>query len=327
MEYRTSEICRPFRSLRRISMQTKTLCLLAAILSFVPSLLWAKVRVVTTTEDLAALAREVGGKHVQVHAIAKGYRDPHFVEAKPSYLLKLKRADLFIQVGLELEIAWAPVLLISARNPKILPGNPGFMDASEGCEVLQVSSGRVDRSMGDVHPMGNPHYWLDPSNGRKIAGNIARKLSALDPEHTEEYERNLSRFESRLAEKEKEWDGLVSAIKGTRVVTYHNSWPNFAKRFGLEVVNFVEPRPGVPPSPSHVQSLIRQMRKEKIPLILVEPYFDTKLPAKIARDTGAKLLVFPSSVGAKKEIRTYFDLFDHNLRLLRKALRRGGETP
>ncbi len=301
-------------------MRTIRMFISAALLFAAPSLALAKVRVVTTTEDLAALAREVGGESAEVSAIAKGYQDPHFVEAKPSYLLKLKQADLFIQVGLELEVGWAPPLLNNARNPKILPGNPGFMDASEGCDILQKPSGRVDRSEGDVHPLGNPHFWLDPSNGRVIARSIARKLSLLDAAHVKEYQDNLARFESRLTEKEKEWDGLAAPLKGIRVVTYHNSWPSFAKRFGIEVANFVEPKPGIPPSPAHVQALMKQIEAEKIPLLLVEPYFDTKLPEKIARKTGAKMVVFPPSVGAAKEIHTYFDLFDHDLALLREAL-------
>ncbi|MBI4396827.1 MAG: zinc ABC transporter substrate-binding protein [Elusimicrobia bacterium] len=294
---------------------------LSALLVFLaPSLALAKVQVVTTTEDLAALTREIGGELVDVSPIAKGYQDPHFVEAKPSYLLKLKKADLFIQVGLELEVGWAPALLISARNSRILPGNDGFLEASRGCDILQKTAGGVDRSQGDVHPLGNPHFWLDPENGRVIARNIEAKLSVLDAAHAKDYEDNLSRFEAKLSEKEKEWDDAASPLKGLRVVTYHNSWPNFVKRFGIEVVNFMEPKPGIPPSPGHVRTLMGQIKAQKVPLILIEPYFDAKLPEKIARETGATMLVFPPSVGAKPEIKTYFDLFDHNLKLLKDAL-------
>lgn len=304
-------------------MRTIRFILSAAILFALPSLALAKVRVVTTTEDLAALAREIGGEFAEVSAIAKGYQDPHFVEGKPSYLLKLKQADLFIQVGLELEVGWSPALLNNARNLKILPGNAGFLEASEGCDILQKPTGPLDRSQGDVHPEGNPHIWLDPSNGRVIARNIARRLSLLDATHAKDYEDNRANFESRLAAKEKQWDGLAASLKGVRVVTYHNSWPNFAQRFGLEVVNFVEPKAGIPPSPAHVQALMKQIKAEKVPLLLVEPYFDTKLPEKIARETGSRLLVLPPSVGAVKEIRTYFDLFDHDLGLLSEALSAG----
>lgn len=304
-------------------MSIKNFIVFAGWLCLLPSGAGATLQVVTTTEDLASLAREVGADLVEVTSIAKGYQDPHFVDAKPSYLLGLKKADLFIQVGLELEVAWAPPLLTNARNSKILPGSPGFMEASEGCEILQKISGPVDRSLGDVHPFGNPHFWLEPDNGRIIAGNIARRLAALDPDHAEEYQANLERFEERLSEKEKEWDSLAQPLKGIKVVTYHNSWPNFARRFGIEIVNYIEPKPGIPPAPAHIHSLIRQIQREDIPLILVEPYFDQKLPEKVARETGARLLVFPPSVGGKEEIRTYFDLFDYNLKLLSQSLDRG----
>ena len=308
-------------------MKIKSILLSAASLCLAATFVQAKVRVVATTEDLAALTREVGGDLVEVRSIAKGYQDPHFVEAKPSYLLGLKRADLFIQVGLELETAWAPALLTGSRNPKILPGGPGFLDASGGCEILQKVAGGVDRSMGDIHPLGNPHYWLDPSNGRAIASNVAEKLSALDPGHAAGYRANLEHFRSRLAEKEMEWDETASVIRGVKAVTYHDSWPNFAGRFGIEVVGYIEPKPGVPPSPAHVRDLIGLIRSQKVPVILVEPYFDLKLPEKIAREAGARLLVFPPSVGAEPGIRAYFDLFDRLLGLLRGAVAAGEANP
>ncbi|MBI3291458.1 MAG: zinc ABC transporter substrate-binding protein [Elusimicrobia bacterium] len=302
------------RRLQRLLLSILILC------GLVPAMAWAKLYVATTTEDLAALAREVGGSFVEATPIARGYQDPHFVDAKPSYLLKLARADLFIQVGLELEVAWAPPLLTNARNRRILPGNPGFLDASEGCEILQKPTGVVDRSLGDVHPFGNPHYWLDPANGRIIAKRIAERLAAIDPSHAEAFQTNLAGFEARLTKAEKTWDALMAPLKGTKVVTYHNSWPNFAKRFGLVVMNHIEPKPGIPPSPGHIQTLTAQIKRERIPLLLVEPYFDVKLPEKIARDTGAKLVLFPPSVGAEPEIKTYVDLFDRQFTLLRQAL-------
>jgi zinc/manganese transport system substrate-binding protein len=287
-----------------------------------PAAGWARtLSVVTTTEDLAAISREIGGSHVDVIPIVRGYQDPHFVDAKPSYLLKLKRADLLAIVGLELEVGWLPSLLTNARNPKILPGSPGFLDASQGCRILQKPSGAIDRSMGDIHPEGNPHYWLDPENGRVIARRFAAKLSELDAEHAKDYADALQAFEAKLSDKEKQWSADAAAFKGTKVVTYHNSLPNFTAAFGLDVVDHVEPKPGVPPSPGHVQRLTTRISSEKIPLILVEPYFDEKLPNKIATQTGAKLVIFPPSVGGEPAIKTYFDLFDHDLKLIADALR------
>jgi zinc/manganese transport system substrate-binding protein len=211
-------------------------------------------------------------------------------------------------------------LLTNARNPRILPGAPGFLDASEGCEVLEKRSGPVDRSLGDVHPLGNPHYWLDPENGRRIARRIAARLSELDGTHAADYAANLKRFETDLAAREKAWDEAAQALRGLRIVTYHNSWPNLAKRFGLEVVDYVELRPGIPASPAHVAALIAHIKKDKLPLILMEPYFDPKLAQKIAGETGIRVVVAPPSVGAEPALKTYFDLFDRILALLTASL-------
>ncbi|MEK7745592.1 MAG: metal ABC transporter substrate-binding protein [Elusimicrobiota bacterium] len=289
-------------------------------LSFLAVPVSAKLSIVTTTEDLAAIAAAIGGDAVSVQSIARGYQDPHFVEAKPSHLLKLKRAGLFIQIGLELEAAWAGALLQNARNPDLLPGNPGFLEVSQECEILDRPTGPVDRSKGDVHPLGNPHYWTDPENGRMIARSVARKLSELAPADAGLFQKNLRAFEEELDRKSKEWVELAAPLRGLPVVTYHNSWVNFARRFGLEVIDFVEPRPGVPPSPAHVRSLIGKMKARKVPIILIETYWDVKVPMRIAEETGAALAVLPASVGGRPHIHSYFDLFDHNLRELRKAL-------
>ncbi|MBI5595709.1 MAG: zinc ABC transporter substrate-binding protein [Elusimicrobia bacterium] len=297
-------------------MTKKTILSFVLALACLPSPSRAALKVVTTTQDLAALAKEVGGEFVEAEPIAKGYQDPHFVEAKPSYLLKLRRADLFIQVGLELETGWVPSLLSNARNPRILPGNPGFLDASEGCDILEKPKGPVDRSLGDVHPLGNPHYWLDPSNGLVIAQRIAGRLEQLDPGHAEAYKANAARFEAALAAREKAWDEEAKGLKGLKVITYHNSWPNFARRFGLDVVDFVELRPGIPASPAHLRSLTAHIRSQKVPVILIEPYFDDKLPRKVASETGARLVIAPPSVGAEPAIVDYFGLFDRILELL-----------
>jgi ABC-type Zn uptake system ZnuABC Zn-binding protein ZnuA len=279
----------------------------------------AQPRVVTTTSDLASLAAAIGGNRIAVTSISKGYQDPHFVDAKPSYLLELRRADLLIAVGLELEVGWLPPLLQQARNPKIL--NPaGYLDASSNSEILEKPREQVTRAMGDVHPFGNPHYWLDPDNGRAIARAIAAKLSELDPPGKPVYEKNLADFESKLSEKEKEWATKMGPYAGTEVVTYHNSWPNFLKHFRLRAAGYIEPKPGIPPTPSHTLEIINLMTSRKVPLILVEPYFDTKTPNFIASKTGATLLMFYPSVGGVPEIKDYFSVFDYDIDLFVKAM-------
>ena len=220
--------------------QGMTFTVLLALL--LPTMASAKPQVVATTEDLASIAREIGQDKVDVFAIAKGYQDPHFVDPKPSYLLKLGRADALIIVGMELEVGWLPPLLQNARNTRILPGNLGYIDASEGCHILQKPTGTVDRSMGDVHPFGNPHYWTDPENGRVIARHIAEKFAQLDGAHAADYTAGLKAFETKLTAKESEWNAIAASFRGVKVITYHNSWPNFAEAFGLNIVNHVEAR-------------------------------------------------------------------------------------
>lgn len=305
-------------------MTLKNLLLAALPLLLASAASARNLDVVATTQDLASIVSEIGRDHVNVVTIAKGYQDAHFVDAKPSYLLKLKKADLLVVVGLELEVGWLPALITNARNPRILPGAAGFMEASQGCDILQKPTGAIDRSMGDIHPDGNPHYWLDPENGRIIARRVAKKLAELDPGDAATFEANLAAFESTLTEREKKWNAMAAGFRGVKVVTYHNSFPNFAKAFGLDIVNRVEPKPGVPPSPAHVQALIAQVKREKVPLILVEPYFDDKLPRKIAAEGGAAVIIFPPSVGGVAAVTSYFDLFDHNLKLIADALAKGG---
>jgi ABC-type Zn uptake system ZnuABC Zn-binding protein ZnuA len=270
----------------------------------------AKVRVVSTLQDFASIAGSLGGDRVDTLALAKGYQDPHFVDAKPSFVLQLSRADLLIVAGLELEIGYLPPLLDQSRNDKIRPGSPGYLDASIGCDILQRPTQQVTRAMGDVHPYGNPHYWTDPENGRVIARAIAAKLSQLDPGGTATYQKNLVAFEAKLTAKEKEWDAKMAPYAGTKVVTFHDSWPNFAKRFKLQVVGHVEPKPGIPPSPTHTLEIINLVTTQKVPLILVEPYFDLKTPKYIAEKTGAAVVTLYPSVGGTPAIKDYFALFD-----------------
>ena len=283
-----------------------------------------KLNVITTTEDLASLAREVGGDRIAVESIARGYQDPHFVEAKPSFILKLQKADLLVVVGRELEIGWLPPLIQQSRNARVQVGAEGYLDASQGVRILEIPTGQVTRAMGDVHPLGNPHYWLDPENGRTIATSIASKLAQFRPNDRAYFEQRLAAFGAKLTEAQKRWLAQVAPYKGTKVVTYHRSFPNFADRFGLDIVGYVEPRPGIPPSPSHTLDLIQEMKRQNIKLILVEPYFDLKTPESIARATGAQVLIMPPSVGGIKDATDFFALFDYNVALLVNAIKATG---
>ena len=283
----------------------------------------ATVRVVSRIQDFASIADSVGGKRVETFSLSRGYQDPHFVEPKPSFILKLSRADLLIVAGLELEVGYLPPLLDQSRNEKIRPGAPGYLDASIGCDLLERPTGVVTRAMGDVHPFGNPHYWLDPNNGRVIARAIATKLSALDPSGAAEYRSNLAEFEAKLADAEKRWETALGPYAGTELVTYHNSWPNFLKRFRLKAAGYIEPKPGIPPSPSHTVELINLMNARKVPVILMEPYFDERTPRAVAQKTGATLLRFVPSVGGVPQAKDYIALFDYDVKILADALAAG----
>jgi zinc/manganese transport system substrate-binding protein len=297
------------------------LAVLMALLTGLPTPAQSKLNVVTTTEDLASIAREVGGDRITVEAIARGYQDPHFVEAKPSFILKLQRAELLIVVGRELEIGWLPPLIQQSRNAKIQPGADNYLDASLRVKILEIPTGEITRAMGDVHPLGNPHYWLDPENGRIVAKEILERFVRLRPADRAYFEQRDADFERRLTEAEKRWLSMMAPYKGLKVVTYHRSLPNFADRFGLDIIGYVEPRPGIPPSPSHTLELINEMKRQNVKLVLVEPYFDLKTPNAIGRETGAKVLVMPPSVGGVKEVTDYFKLFDYDLNLLVTAIK------
>jgi ABC-type Zn uptake system ZnuABC Zn-binding protein ZnuA len=284
----------------------------------------AAVSVVTTTEDLAAIVREVGGDKVTVEPIARGYQDPHFVEPKPSFIIRLHNADLLVVVGRELEAAWLPPLITQSRNPKIQPGGAGYLDASLTARITDIPTGQITRAMGDVHPQGNPHYWLHPDNGRRIARAVQAKLTELNPADAAYFAQRYADFDRRLAEGEKRWIAAMAPYKGLKIITYHRSWTNFAEEFGLDVAGYVEPKPGIPPSPAHTLGLVQEMKRLGIKVILVEPYFDLKTPNAIARETGAAVVVMPPSVGGTKEVQNYIQLFDHNVQLLVSAIRQTG---
>jgi ABC-type Zn uptake system ZnuABC Zn-binding protein ZnuA len=296
----------------------------AAVASILAAPAHAALKVVTTTQDLAAIAQEVGGDKITVESIAKGYQDPHFVEAKPSFILKLNSADLLIAVGRELEIGWLPPLITQSRNAKIQPGSAGYLDASETAKILDIPTGQLTRAMGDVHPAGNPHFWLDPDNGRRVAKAIQAKLSELDRPSAAFYAQREEAFERKVADAEKRWDAAMAPFKGLKVVTYHRSWPNFADRFNVDVIGYVEPKPGIPPSPQHTIEIINAMKSQNVKIILVEPYFDVKTPDSIARETGAKVLILPPSVGGVPEAKDYISLFDYDIKLLTEAAKAVG---
>jgi zinc/manganese transport system substrate-binding protein len=304
------------KSLLRSQITTVLATLLAATLELLPAAQAKKFNVVTATTDLASLTQEVGGDRINVESIAKGYQDPHFVEAKPSFLLKLRNADLLIVVGLQLEIGWLPPLITQSGNPRIQVGANGYLDASQFAEILEIPQGQITRAMGDVHPLGNPHYWLDPDNGRRIARGIAQKLGEMDPNDAEYFQQRFQDFDRRLTETDKNWKAEIVPYYGRKIVTYHNSWPNFAKHFGLQVVGYVEPRPGIPPTPGHTLELIQFMKRESVKIIVVEPYFDLKTPNSIAAATGGKVLVLLPSTGGEKQVTDYFKLFDYDINLL-----------
>jgi ABC-type Zn uptake system ZnuABC Zn-binding protein ZnuA len=298
--------------MKRLSLPAFASLALALTLA-IPTTASAKVSVVSSLQDFASIAQSIGGDRVDTFALAKGYQDPHFVDAKPSFIVRLSKADLLIVAGLELEIGYLPPLLDQSRNDKIRPGNRGYLDASIGCDILQRPTGQVTRAMGDVHPYGNPHYWTDPDNGRVIARAIAARLAELDPAGKAAYDKGLAEFEAKLTAKAKEWDGKMAPYAGTKIVTFHDSWPNFAKRYKLTVAGHVEPKPGIPPSPTHTLEIINLISSEKIPVILVEPYFDTKTPKYIADKTSSVVVTFFPSVGGTPEIKDYFALFDKNV--------------
>ena len=284
----------------------------------------AGLNVITTTSDLASIVSEVGGDKIAVESLARGYQDPHFVEAKPSFVLKLNKADLLVVVGRDLEIGWLPALINQARNARIQPGADGYFDASLTAKILDLPTGQITRAMGDVHPLGNPHYWLDPENGRRIAKAVQAKLSQKDPANAAYYAQRAADFDRRLSEAQQRWKSMMAPYKGIKVVTYHRSWANFADAFGIDVIGYVEPKPGIPPTPQHTLDVIQAMRAQGIKLIIVEPYFDSKTPNSIASQTGGKVLVLPPSVGGVPAASDYLKLFDTNISLLVGAIKSAG---
>jgi len=281
-----------------------------------------RVNVVASTSDLAALAVEVGGDRVHVESLIRGNQDPHYAQAKPSYLLKLRQADLLIVVGLQLEGAWLteghhrPSLMSQSGNPRIQPGSLGYFDASQYVEILEVLK---PPATPNIQVLGNPHYWLDPENGRSIAQALAKRLSEIRPDDASYFDDRFQAFSKRLSDAERVWDAEMQPYRGRKVVTYHRSWSYLLKHFQLVSLGEIEPLPGIPPSSSHTTELIHLMKRDNVRIILVEPYFELNTPKAIARETGAEVVVMPSSVGGAKGVADYFELFDYELALLTRA--------
>jgi zinc/manganese transport system substrate-binding protein len=304
----------------RMSLKkTLTLLLVAAATSLAPARADAKLKVAATIETLADLARQVGGDHVDVTALSRGYMDPHFVQAKPSLVLVLNRADAVVRVGLDLEIGWLPPLVQQSRNPRIQQGQAGNIDASTAIDVEDVPRMPADqmRAMGDIHPLGNPHYWIPPKNARAVARLLARRFSELDPSGTAAYQAGLAAFEQKLTAKEREWAALAAPLKGVKVVTYHKSWSYVAGWLGLVEVGYIEPKPGTPPSADHTSRLVGAMRAAGVKLVVHEDFYPSSLANFVAEKGGARVVSCPSDVGATPDIKTYFDLVDAVLKALR----------
>ena len=295
--------------------------LLTALLALAPRAARAQLKVVTSTTDLYDIAKEVGGDRITATHIGEGYQDPHFIEAKPSFVLQLRNADVWAFVGLDLEIGWMPLLLDGARNPKIRPGGSGYLDMSRAVPVLDRPQGNVDRSMGDVHPLGNPHYWLDPENGRRIARLFEAKFTQLDPANAAVYDRNERAFETRLNAAEKGWQSDLAAISGKPVVAWHTSWHYFGNYNKMNIVAYMEPKPGVPPSPSHLYQVIQTVKRTGAKAIVMEPFYDRKVADLVAKQTGIKVLILPPSVGGAKGIDDYIQLMKYDMSQLASAVR------
>jgi zinc/manganese transport system substrate-binding protein len=279
----------------------------------------AQIRVVATTPDLASVAREIGGDKVSVVALAKPTEDPHYVDAKPSHIVTLNRADALIEGGAELELGWLPPLLENSRNSKISAGAPGRIVASDGVKMLEIPTS-FDRSKGDVHSLGNPHFMIDPVTVRIVARNIASHFAQVDPKNAATYNGNLSRFNTKLDAKYAEWQKELAPYRGARIVTYHKDFVYFADRFGLNIVDELEPKPGIAPSPAHLAQVIGKMKAGNAKVILVQPFQNRKTAETVARQTGATVLDTPEQPGAASNTNTYFDMMDNLVRTLAGGL-------
>jgi zinc/manganese transport system substrate-binding protein len=300
------------------------LALLIGVALITPAAAAKKINVVATLPDFGAIAKEIGGERVNVTSIAKGSEDPHFVDARPSLVRVLNQADILLEGGAELEIGWLPPLIEGARNSRIVGSAPGHVLMSRGIRLLEVPAGPVDRSMGDIHPTGNPHFWLDPANGKIMATAIAEALSNVDSSGASYYNTNLGTFKRRLDTKLEEWTKAMEPLRGTRVLTYHKSFEYFLERFGLELVETLEPKPGIEPSPTHINALIPRAKERGVKLILIEVNRSRRTPEYVAQRIAAKVVVLPGMVGGNEKVPDYITLFDYYVQQLKAA---AGKSP
>ena len=281
-----------------------------------------RIKVVATLPDLAAIAGEVGGEHVDVLSICKGYQDPHYIQAKPSHARKMQDADLLVMNGLELEVGWLPSLIDAARNPRIRPGKAGCLDCSQGIVPLEAAPGGVDRSEGDIHPLGNPHYLLDPRNGIIVADIISGRLAEIDPGNSEAYSDNYATFKAAMEKRISNWEKMAKPLAGKVIITYHKQWEYFTEWLGLSIADYIENRPGIPPSPKHLKNLIEKMNRGRIEMILAANYVDLTQAGNAAELSGAELVVLPVLVGGEDEVKTCSGLFDFLIDRLVKSYER-----
>lgn len=309
------------RPARRVAGWILFITLLIAAGSSVSRLAAGPLNVVATIPDFGAIAQEIGGDKVKVTTICRGTEDAHFVDARPSFIRVLNQADVLLEGGAELEVGWLPPLLNSARNPKILADAPGHVILSRGIRLLEVPTGPIDRSMGDVHPLGNPHFWGDPANGRIMAATLAEAFGKLDATDAAQFQANLAQFQQRLDAKLVEWTKALEPYRGTKVVTYHKSFDYFLARFGFELAGTVEPKPGIEPSPSYISGLIPRLKAGGVKLILIEPFRPRRTPEYLAKEIGAKLVVMPEKVGGHEKVKDYLGLFDYDVAQIATALK------
>ncbi len=308
----------------RHRLRQLVITLAGLVLLLTASTAHARLKIVTTTTDLASIAEAIGGEHVEVASLARGTDDPHHIRPRPAFSRLIAEADLLIEVGLDLEHGWLPNLVANARNPRIRSGQAGRMDASRGIDLIGVAPGPVDHhhghGHGHAHGAGNPHYLLDPASALVVAENLLERLRYLDEENRESYEANRKAFRGRLESKIEEWEAALAPYRGAHVVTYHASYDYFARRFGFEIIDTVEPSPGIEPTPRHISRLIPRMREANVRMIWSEPVRPTRLLARLAEDTGASIVELAEFPGAVPEIDSYIDLIEHNVRRILKAM-------